>query len=222
MGRVLLVRHGQASATGDDYDVLSPLGWDQCRALGAALADRGVADPRLVRGDLRRHRESLEALAGAAGWSGDAARVDAGWDEFDHTAVLARVPAPFEGRPSRAEFQDWFEDATLRWTSAGADDGYPEPWPAFVGRVEAALARTASEAGRGTTVVVTSGGVIAACVSGLLDLGDDRAVRAAVWNRLNTVVVNSSVTTLVVGRRGTTLVSFNEHVHLAAEALSYR
>ncbi len=221
MGRLLLVRHGQASITGDDYDVLSPLGWAQGRMLGEALAARGVTEPALVRGGMRRHRETLEAMTEAAGWAVEPA-ADTGWDEFDHTAVLDRVPPPFEGRPTAAQFQDWFERAALRWTRAGTDDGYAESWPAFLERVQAALERTAAAVGRGTAVVVTSGGVIAACASGLIDLGDDAGVRAAVWNRLNTVVVNSSVTTLVVGRRGTTLLSYNEHTHLTGAALSYR
>lgn len=221
MGRLLLVRHGQASTTGDDYDVLSPLGWEQGRILGRALAGRGVSEPALVRGDMRRHRESLEAMTEAAGWSGPP-MVDTGWDEFDHTSVLDRVPPPFDGTPSPGEFQAWFEESALLWTRAGDAGEYAESWPAFLGRTQAALERTAAAVGRGTAVVVTSGGVIAACASGLLDLGDDPAVRAAVWNRLNTVVVNSSVTTLVVGKRGTTLLSFNEHPHLTRDVLSYR
>ncbi len=221
VGRLLLVRHGQASVTGDDYDVLSPLGWEQGRVLGSALAARGVADPALVRGDMRRHRESLEAMTEAAGWSGDA-EVDAGWDEFDHTSVLERVPPPFQGQPTPGEFQAWFEESALLWTRAGEAGEYAESWPSFLDRTRAALERTASAVGRGTAVVVTSGGVIAACASGLIDLGDGADVRAAVWNRLNTVVVNSSVTTLVVGRRGTTLLSFNEHTHLTRDVLSYR
>jgi hypothetical protein len=68
-------------------------------------------------------------------------------------------------------------------------------------------------------VVFTSGGPIAWTVSALLDGG------TAVWTALNPVVVNASVTKVVVGRRGTTLVSFNDHSHLEAPdagLLSYR
>jgi hypothetical protein len=45
-----------------------------------------------------------------------------------------------------------------------------------------------------------------------------------VWRRLNPVCVNSGVTRLVTGRRGTTLVAFNDHAHLdgVPDALSYR
>ena len=59
---------------------------------------------------------------------------------------------------------------------------------------------------------MTSGGPIAWAVATLLS--DDAAVRAALWHRLNPVCVNSSVTRLVSGRRGLTLVTLNEHSHL--------
>ena len=39
---------------------------------------------------------------------------------------------------------------------------------------------------------------------------------ADLWTQLNPVTVNSSVTKIVVGRRGATLVSFNDHSHLEA------
>ena len=96
MGLLLLVRHGQASFGADDYDVLSPTGWEQGRALGADLAARGIAPSALLRGDMRRHRETFEAMlqgaAGAPGWDADRVEVDPGWDEFDHRAVVAADP----------------------------------------------------------------------------------------------------------------------------------
>jgi hypothetical protein len=45
------------------------------------------------------------------------------------------------------------------------------------------------------------------------------------WSRLSKVVVNSSVTKVLDGRRGTSLISFNDHSHLEAagpDLLSYR
>ena len=88
MGRLLLVRHGQASWGADDYDVLSPLGHQQAAALGEIWQHRGLVPDRIVIGGMRRHRETCEA----AGLVAD--EVDAGWDEFDHVMMLARVPAP--------------------------------------------------------------------------------------------------------------------------------
>ena len=42
------------------------------------------------------------------------------------------------------------------------------------------------------------------------------------WLRLNPVTVNTGVTKLVNGRRGITLLTVNEHSHLAPDAVTYR
>jgi len=219
MSQVLLVRHGQASWGADDYDVLSDLGAEQARVLGTTFAARGLVPDLLVHGSLRRQRDTAAALAETAGWS-LTAEVDAGWDEMDHHAVLERQPHTFAGdRPSRREFQAWFEAATERWTGGAFDDEYDEPFPVFGERVAAALHRlTAVLPEKGTAVVVTSGGPIARLTADLVEGG------TAGHGRLAPVVVNASVTKLVVGGRGTTLVSFNEHAHLEGEPglLTYR
>ena len=44
----------------------------------------------------------------------------------------------------------------------------------------------------------------------------------ALWLRLNQVTVNTGVTRIVSGRRGLTLVSYNEHTHLGEDLLTYR
>jgi broad specificity phosphatase PhoE len=221
MGLLLLVRHGQASWAAEDYDVLSPLGWEQSRLLGKALAARGITPDAVVMGGMRRHRDTAEACLEQLRVD-VTPEVDAGWDEFDHVAMLAAHPSPFEGRqPTKAEFQEWFETATDRWTGGEHEDEYAESFSAFTDRVGSALRRTA-EGAEGTTLVFTSGGPIAWCVASLLD--DEPEVAGRLWRRLNPVCVNSGVTRLVTGRRGVTLVTFNDHAHLdgVPEALSYR
>jgi broad specificity phosphatase PhoE len=76
MGVVLLVRHGQASFGTDDYDVLSETGWEQARLLGAWLAGRGVTPDVVVRGGMRRHRETAEGDAGEIGLAAFVRRAD--------------------------------------------------------------------------------------------------------------------------------------------------
>jgi broad specificity phosphatase PhoE len=228
MGVVLLVRHGQASFGTDDYDVLSETGWEQARLLGAWLAGRGVTPDVVVRGGMRRHRETAEGLAAGAGAAGVAwsagVEVDPGWDEFDHLGVIAAldegVPA---GELDRRAFQQAFERATARWTAGGHDADYPEPWPAFVARVGASLAGACAAAGPGgTVVVVSSGGPIAAACAELVDPDGDDAAYARLWSRFNTVTVNSSMTRVVVGSTGRRLLTFNEHPHLEGDTLTYR
>jgi broad specificity phosphatase PhoE len=101
--------------------------------------------------------------------------------------------------------------------SGDFDDEYDESFTAFTRRVESALRRTVSGLGsRETAVVFTSGGAIAVVASALTGAGADQ------WQRLNAVTVNTGVTKIVVGARGTTLVSFNEHAHLEPDHITYR
>lgn len=226
MGQLLLVRHGQASWGADDYDVLSETGWEQSRLLGRALAARGVTPSLVVHGTMRRHRETASGvLEGMAGQAGPEPSVDAGWDEFDHLAMLAQVPSPFEGRePSKAEFQAWFEEATDRWTGGDHDADYAEPFTGFTGRVADALRRTTEAVGSGTALVLTSGGPMSWATASLVGAELGAAEQVLLWRRLNPVCVNSGVTKVVTGRRGLTLVSFNEHTHLepTPQLVTYR
>jgi broad specificity phosphatase PhoE len=209
---VLLVRHGQASFGGDDYDVLSERGRAQSARLAAELARRGAAYERIVSGSLARQRDTAAAL-------GDYA-VDPHWDEYDADDILAHH-SPSAARLERRgpvslsprEFQDVLEAALLEWVAAGESSPARETWPAFAARVAAALDAAAER----PTVVSTSGGAIAAVCVGLLGVAPETFVA------LNRVTVNAGVTKVVRGRSGTTLVSFNEHAHLEADGLvTYR
>ncbi|KQQ39469.1 histidine phosphatase family protein [Nocardioides sp. Leaf307] len=246
MGLLLLVRHGQASFGADDYDVLSPTGWEQGRLLGASLAAAGALPTALVRGSMRRHRETLEALVDGAGrGSGDTGTpeppgtpgtpeapgvtVDAGWDEFDHLGVVGAHPDLLgdDAWSDRRAFQTAFVEATRRWTAGepGADGAaYPESWGEFLGRVRGALTAAAAATGSGgTTLVVTSGGAIAAACAALVDPEEtDEARLARAWSRFNTVCVNTGVTRVVVGSTGPRLLTFNEHPHVSGDTLTYR
>ena len=208
MGQILLVRHGQASWGAADYDVLSPLGERQAAALGVCLA--GVPVEAVVHGAMRRQRETAEQLVEAAGWAVTPS-VDERWDEMDHQGVLDAHPPEFDGEPDERQFQAWFEKATARWLSGDHDRDYSEPWAAFRDRVLAGF----EAFGDGTTVVVTSAGPVSVVVAHLLE-------SPAAYRRIAPVVVNASVTKVVVGRRGRTLVSFNEHAHLPGDLLTYR
>lgn len=210
MSQILLVRHGQASWGSDDYDVLSPLGEKQSSVLGEALAARGVTPGLVVRGGMRRHRQTAEHAVAGGSWPSEIT-LDEGWNEFDHVQVFSMHPGRYgEGEEmTRAQFQEWFDQAMIRWAGGDYDEDYDESFTAFGERVGAALRRTADRlASSETAVVFTSGGAIAWVVMSLL------GGTPHMWAQLNPVTVNASVTKVVVGRRGMTLVSFNDHSHL--------
>ncbi|MFJ8731496.1 histidine phosphatase family protein [Streptomyces bauhiniae] len=217
MPLICLVRHGQASADADDYDVLSESGRVQAAAVGRELARRGLRDPYLVSGTLTRQRDTAQLLAEAAGFERPLHQ-DARWNEYDHLDLISRY-APAPGRTS--SMQGLLDHALLAWMrDPAATDADGETWAAFAGRAVAGLAEVSAALGRGRdAVVVTSGGVLAALCGTLLSLPHEGVVA------LNRVAVNASVTTLAVGASGTTLLTFNEHAHFTGDRrqlLTYR
>ncbi len=238
MGAIYLIRHGQASFEAADYDDLSPLGREQARVLGAALAARDVHAELVICGSLRRHQqtaaECLEGLQqGSRSWSEREARweEDRGWDEYDHNEVLAGLDPRYRSQaalaadmaaheqPKRA-FQGVFERAMARWIDAAYHSEYRESWPAFCTRVEDALARLGQRLGRAQNALVfTSGGAISVVCRKLLELGDTRTLL------LSASLANASVTKVLCGERGTTLSTLNEHAHFEREGkrlITYR
>jgi broad specificity phosphatase PhoE len=224
---VLLIRHAQASFGTPEYDVLSERGHRQAEALADALASRGIQANRVVVGSLRRHRDTASHwLAATAG----GIETDPRWNEYDDGDVLSHhstTPARLERRPgdpspalSSREFQALLDAALSAWIAAGPSSPSRQTWPEFLHRVTGAFTDLVSDLRSGeTAVAVTSSGAIAAVSGWLLGLAEEAFIA------LNRVTVNTGISKVVIGRQGTTLVSFNEHSHLEGSnrgLLTYR
>jgi broad specificity phosphatase PhoE len=220
MGVLLLVRHGQASLGAADYDRLSDLGRRQAQVVGARLAGTGLPVDRVVAGALSRQRDTAAAVMAALGRPLSELDIDDRLDEYDHVAVMARhdagisfANATADGERGR-QLQSALEEAIGRWISGGT--GYGETHNAFIERVQDAIGDLVAKPGG--TVAVTSGGVIAAYCALSLGLPVER------WPSLARLVVNTSITKIISGRTGTSLVTFNDHAHLESDRalISYR
>jgi broad specificity phosphatase PhoE len=211
MPTAYLIRHGQASFGADDYDVLSPVGEQQSKVLGEELRRRDVRVDKVCAGTLRRHRGTAAACLSVAGVDLPVVE-DPRWNEYDHLELVQHsVDRPLSTR----EFQALLEESLLGWMTGGGAG-----WPAFRDGARAALDELFAGLGKGGTVLVfTSGGVISAICTVLLGLPSQGFLA------LNRTMVNASLTKLVHGRSGTSLVSWNEHAHFEGanrELLSYR
>jgi broad specificity phosphatase PhoE len=220
MGVLLLVRHGQASLGAADYDRLSELGRRQAQVVGARLAGPGLTIDRVVAGELSRQRDTAEAIMTALGRPLPELGTDGRLDEYDHVAVMARhdagisfANATADGERGR-QLQSALEEAIGSWISGGTE--YGETHDTFIDRVQASIADLVTKPGG--TVAVTSGGVIAAYCALSLGLPVER------WPSLARLVVNASITKIISGRTGTSLVTFNDHAHLESERalITYR
>jgi broad specificity phosphatase PhoE len=223
MPTILLVRHGQASFGAANYDALSATGFEQAAAVADHLSTRGLDVQRIVSGQMRRQRES----------AGPAAKrfqqetvIDPRWDECamdtivtTYTSEPQRADLRTRWHPTRvSEYGQIMEAAMMAWIAAEDSSESCESWPAFRERVNAALHELAAGLDSGATALVfTSGGVAAALSVVLLGLPATATVN------FNRVAVNTGITKLVSGRRGITLVSFNEHAHLeqAGQSITY-
>ena len=224
MPTILLVRHGQASFGASDYDQLSPAGNAQAVIVAEHLGQRGLQVPRIISGQLHRQRDTA---APSAERFAREVEIDPRWDEYamdqivaTHSRDTARASVREPGQETSARhYQLVLEQALAAWIAASDEETECESWPAFAQRTQAALDQAASSLGPGDTgLVFTSGGVIAALGVLLLDLPSSAMLT------LNRVAVNTGVTKLISGRRGITLVSFNEHSHLeqSGQAITYR
>lgn len=221
MATIYLVRHGQASFGKENYDQLSPKGWEQGRVLGRWLADK-VQPGVVFGGNLQRHRETVEAIATGYGVALPDMQVLEGLNEFNHLEVVERLKPEWADKqvmardlasfpkPARA-FQQVFEQAVLRWVSGEHDADYAETWCDFRARVSDALERLLALADGTDVIVATSGGPIAVIAQSLLELSDRKTLE------LNSVIANASVSRLLYSGPRRSLSVFNNYSHLEAE-----
>lgn len=211
MPSLILVRHGQASFGGDDYDVLSELGERQAQIAAEDLAARGLNVTHLWAGGLKRQQQTAAPIAAALGLEIES---DPRWNEYDGNDLLAAhstSTARLDGEQTVTSrmFQDILERGLRDWAAAGDDSAAEESWPAFRARVDAALMAAVGALGSGETgIAVTSAGAIAAACTSLLHGSIDT------YLQLNRVGVNAATTTVTSGASGQTMLSFNDHGHL--------
>jgi broad specificity phosphatase PhoE len=210
MGRLTLVRHGQAAFLTEDYDRLSPLGKRQLRYLGDYWVGNNVRVDRFATGTLKRHRQSAEALVEAF----RAAKKPLpeiieipGLDEFPWDAMIehasqtltAAIPelralhGAFLGasvpRDKHRTFQRFMESVTMLWAQDAFQTEAVESFAAFDARVSLALDALMDGVTTGTHVVaVTSGGPAAIAVRRALSLPPEKTLEL-IWTLRNGALV---------------------------------
>jgi broad specificity phosphatase PhoE len=223
MGHLTLVRHGQASFFGADYDNLSAAGIEQGRILGDHWARHGVRFDVAYVGPRRRHRQTLEAVVegggGVAPWT-EVVEV-AELDEHEGLKVMRHaltangsIPGdPPAGEPDEEErrrllktFFRQYLDVMRDWATGALVVPDVEGWAEFRARTLRGLDLMCRGDGRG--VAFTSGGYVSSAAGWLLGLDDARVIE------LSAVVNNTSLTEVRHWGSRRTLVTFNALPHL--------
>ncbi len=214
MGTLYLVRHGQASFGAADYDQLSELGARQCQALGDWFRDRGIVFEAVLRGTLRRHAQSLAAIAEGHG-DLPAALEWPGLNEYDSEALIRTVHAGPLARPHTAEYTPevyrahfrLLREALARWMAGETTPVGMPSWREFVAGITGALDHV-RERHSGDVLVVSSGGPIATAVAQVLGAPDEAAID------LNMRIRNSAVTEFAFTPKRHMLLAYNHLPHL--------
>jgi broad specificity phosphatase PhoE len=219
-GRVILVRHAQASFGSANYDQLSERGERQAQR----LADWMVAHPELnfsyvAAGTLHRHAQTLAAIEAAftrAQRALPALVQDADWNEFDHDALLrayagrrAEDPLLLTARSDHRAAHALMRAVLHAWAGGELDEAIPESWNVFGARVARARSRL-DAAASGRILIVSSGGPIARCAQAALGCDDRRAVT------LNLALRNTAVSEFHTRDADWDLHIWNMLPHLAA------
>ncbi len=223
MGRVYLVRHGQASFGAKDYDKLSEKGIKQGELLGQSYATSNAA---FITGTMHRHIETANAFLSNQD-NAKAVIRDANWNEFDYLDIIRALRPEYETHDilrqeiSKADdpyktFQNLYEQALTRWSSGKYDSDYKETRNAFRMRINQALntVRNHIETSE-VAYVFTSGGPISAIIQQSLDLSEDTT------RLIERVIINTSVTTLSLKSNRPRLISMNNYTHLESKDKNY-
>jgi broad specificity phosphatase PhoE len=213
MGTLHLVRHGQASFGAADYDQLSELGTRQCVALGEWMARRGLRFEAVLRGSLRRHVQSLDAIT--HGYA-DVASLPAalewpGLNEYDSEALIRAVhPGPLAKPDTPEIYRHHFRllrEGMQAWMAGSAAPVGMPAYADWVAGIVSALDHV-RQRHSGDVLIVSSGGPISTAVGHVLGTASETMIE------LNLRIRNSSLTEFAFTPKRHMLVSYNHLPHL--------
>lgn len=208
------MRHGQASFGAADYDQLSPLGQQQCQRLGAFWRARGQCFDAVFSGTLKRHAQSLAALA--EGWGGalPVVNIRPGLDEYDSAALIRAIhPEPLAAPRDAEGVKQYFRllrQGLLAWMRGDSAPQGMRSHAEFSAGVLATLDEVRALGG-GEVLILSSGGPISCALAQVLQAPAESAIE------LNLRLRNSALSELVFNAQRLRLHSFNGLPHLQDE-----
>ncbi len=221
MGKLLIVRHGQANFGGQEYDQLSPMGIRQAQQLGLFWLSQGRRFDQVLLGPKRRHQQTWTAVAKvyqSQGISLPEPRILADLDEHHGAKVVFRTMEERgqllnqeNHRERVVAYFKAYQEITQEWVSGALSFPEIESWSSFRQRVVAVLAQARIYSG--TTALFTSAGPLAIISGHALGL-DEQGMLGLSW-----VVRNSAFSECLHSGPRLSLLSFNELGHLAAPDL---
>jgi len=220
--RIVIVRHGQASFFGPDYDALSAVGRSQSRALGRFWAQAGITWDRVFVGPRARHSQTLEEVAAAyrelgRAWPEPASLADL--DEHQGLSVVARILgehdlhvagtqlagcAAGDREPIVRAYFRRYREILRQWAEGRLDVPDLESFAAFRERAARTLQRLATAQAAGQRVLVfSSGGFVCMALGTVLGIDNQRVLD------LSMLLRNCALTEFLATGERVSLMSFN-------------
>ena len=238
MGRLLLIRHAQASFLELNYDKLSAIGETQARRLGQHWARQKIPFDGVCSGPRVRHKQTAKIVA--------AVYQDAGipfpepmeipeFDEYQAEAVLKQgLPRLVESNEEARKLQEAFQNSSgsdrlanfekifdmliTKWVDGEVALPAVESWTEFCARADCGLSQCVSANGRGQQLAIF-------CSAGLIGVAMRRALHLSSQDTLRTtwMIRNSSFSEFLFSGDRFTLSTFNSFPHLDdVSLLTYR
>ena len=181
MSTIHIIRHGQASFGAQDYDQLSPVGYEQAAFLGDHINQLNLDIQDVVIGEMKRHAQTAESSLQKISFANPPI-IDGRWNEYNHVEILSRYRPEYADiefikneiihlpQPMLA-FQKIFEASMKRWASGEFDSEYEETWDDLRDRTLLGLNTIKERLEPNKNILVyTSAGAISALLSKLMDL----------------------------------------------------
>jgi broad specificity phosphatase PhoE len=239
MGRLLLIRHAQASFLDQNYDKLSAIGEAQALRLGQYWVRQKMVFDRVCWGPCGRQKDTARIVADVyrdAALPFPEPLMMQEFDEYQANAVLEQgLPRLLENNnevrelhrafqdsssPAQrlANFEKMFEMLITKWVAGEVVLPAVGSWPEFCARVDRGLSQCMSANGRGQQLAIfCSAGVIGVAMRRAFHLSSQDTLRAT-W-----MVRNCSYSEFLFSRDRFTLSTFNAFPHLEdVSLLTYR
>jgi len=189
VGRIILIRHGQASFGASDYDLLSELGKKQADITGRFFDNAGIHFDAAYSGTLKRQKQTADIVLN----SGNAVSVQIAeaFDEYDFMAIIrSQIPDLSKKDPdllkesdnisiNDAVFDKYFGKIMKRWAFGVNDKPGVETFSHFTQRVIRGINTAAADNPGKTTAIFTSGGVIGMALHAVLNIAPWEALKSA-------------------------------------------
>lgn len=220
MGKLFLVRHGQASFGAADYDNLSELGRKQALRLGEYFRDNELSFDTVFTGTLRRHTQTWAGIN--EGMHGTSAAVPtfarAGLNEYDPVAIISAIhPEPLAHPETPEAVRRHFRllrDGLAAWMQGKSAPHGMSSYPDFLAGVTAMLDEIRNEHFGQNVLIASSGGPISSAVGYILGARHEGIID------LNLRIRNSSISEIAFTPKRHSLITYNTLPHLEGKAFA--